>query len=223
MHRYTEYEDYIQSELQRYGWPVEENDFPFWLAHEYKIYYWLFRLGRSMYNAAWYSTVSKQMLKRIDHIPEIRLLKYRDVSPSLMDSLYTVTSEFKLFREELKSEKMWRKPYLLSRSGVQRWKEVQDIVYKSMQAIPDPEWRENWEKEKVYPFCTRREAEDIARKYIKEHIGINLDDPDIDKQYFYHSKAKDGLFKFLYKPCTEDGHKSEYECIIVDMLARKVI
>jgi len=225
MYKLTLYEQYIQSEIRRYGWPDNENDFPYWLVHENSLCYWMFRLNRSMYPAIWYSTVSKQMLKRIEHIPEIRFLKYRDISPVLMDALHIITDEFYLLREDLKDQAMWKRPYLLSWHGVQRWKKAKDIVYESMLVEPDPDWRENWEKEKAAPLCTRREAENIARDYLIEHNGIDLEEIDPagnSRRYYYHMKAKNGLFKLVFGIWI-DGRIGESNMIIVDMLSRKVI
>ena len=81
MHAPSAYELYLMREQRRYGWSAsDDNDFPAWLILEQETYYWIFYLSRSIREPLYYSTVSKQMLERIEKIPTIRFLRNRDIS-----------------------------------------------------------------------------------------------------------------------------------------------
>ena len=90
--------------------------------------------------------VSKRLLKQIEQIPTIRFLRYRDISPALKEAISEIAAEFESLQNDLKKSEMWRKPNILSETGVHRWKRATEMVYKCLDVQPDPEWREHWEK-----------------------------------------------------------------------------
>ena len=152
MHAPTAYEKYLLHERMRYGWESnEDNDFPAWLILEEETYDWMLSLSRKMNRLFHDCNVSKQMLDRIEKIPTIRFLRYRDISPSLKEAVTSISSEFASLNVALKQPEMWKKPHLLSKSGAERWRIATDIVTKNLYVAPDPLWREKWEKENVRP------------------------------------------------------------------------
>ena len=227
MHAPTSYERYLFHERMRYGWESdEENDFPAWLVLEEETYGWMFSLSRKMYCLLRNRNVSKQMLDRIGKIPTIRFLRYRDISPSLKEAVISIASEFASLNVALKQPEMWKKPHLLSKLGTERWGIASGIVTKCLHATPDPLWRENWEKEQVRPYCTRREAEILASEYILANTGSNLEglDPGDGKhKYYTFCKAKDGIFKLRYGVWGKLGDPyHDYGVVIVNMLTREI-
>lgn len=227
MHKSSAYERYIQYEIHRCGLEADkENDFPCWLVLEHETYYWIFRLSRKMHWSLDEHTVSKRLLRQIEQIPTIRFLRYRDISPALKGAINEIVDEFNLFQEDLKKTEMWRKPYVLSKAGFDRWQKATELVYKCLGVQPDPEWRENWEKEYFRPYCTRREAETIAFDYVSKNKGIDLTEmnPEDGKhKYYYFLKAKDGVFKMRYGSWSKEGNPfHDIGVIEVDMLSQSV-
>ena len=227
MHRLSAYEKYILNEIHRYGWEAdEENDFPCWLVLENETYDWIFRLSRKMHWPLDEHTVSKRLLRQIEQIPTIRFLRYRDISPALKEAINEIADEFNSLQEDLKKSEMWRKPYVLSKAGLDRWQRATELVYKCREVQPDPEWRENWEKENLRPYCTRREAENIAFEYVVKNKGIDLtemDPEDGKRKYYYFLKAKNGVFKMRYGSWSKEGNPFyDIGVIEVDMLTRSV-
>ena len=226
MHAPTSYERYLLHERSRYGWESnEENDFPTWLMLEEETYNWMFSLIRKM-DQVHGGVVSGQFLSRIDALPSIRFLRYRDISPSLKKAIKDITVEFASLRDDLKQPEMWKRPNLLSRTGAERWKKAAKTVDKSIYAVPDPIWRENWEKENTYPNLTRKEAEDLASEYILQRTGIDLDeiDPsDGKRKYSAFFSAKNGIFKLRYGVWGKLGDPSHnYGIVEVNMLTRDI-
>jgi hypothetical protein len=227
MHKPSAYEQYLHNEIQRYGWKVdEENDIPCWLFLEFETYYWIFRLSRKIYKPLDEHTVSKKLLRQIEQIPTIRFLRYRDISPALKGAINEIADEFNSLQEDLKNPEMWKKPYVLSKAGLDRWQKTTELVNKCQAVQPDPEWRENWEKENLRPYCTRREAEAIAFDYVKKNKGIDLTEinPEDGKhKYYYILKAKDGIFKMRYGLWSMEGNPFHDKGVIeVDMLSNNV-
>lgn len=228
MHAPSAYEIYIMNEIQRYGWGNnEENEFPSWLILENETYNWIFKLSRKMYGVLNNRTVSKRFLKQIEKIPTIRFLRYRDISPSLKQAIILLAQEFTALKQDLNKPEMWKRVNVLSKEGIKRWQRSAELVSNCSWSVkPDPEWRENWEKENVKPYCTLREAETIAFKYIMDSKGIDLKemDQDINKQkYYYFCKAKEGVFKMRYGSWGKEwGAFLDIDIIEVDMLLQSV-
>lgn len=106
MHIPSAYELYLLDESRRYGWGNdEENDFPAWLILEQETYNWMFKLSRKMYWLLNNRTVSKSFLKRIEQIPTIRFLRYRDISPSLKQAIIMIVQEFTSLKQDLKKRR----------------------------------------------------------------------------------------------------------------------
>ena len=226
MHKPSEYERYLIHERMRYGWKNDEdNDYPDWLALEEETYYWIFKLSRKIYVPLDGSTVPKSLLKQIEYIPTIRFLRYRDISPALKEAIKDIAVEFESLKNDIKNPEMWRKQNVLSNAGIERWQITVDIVYKCRHVQPDPEWRENWEKENLKPYCTRREAEGIALEYVNKTKGINLTEIDSDSgkaKYYYFLKAKNAVFKMRYGYHGKENYYNDIGIIEVDMLSRGV-
>ncbi len=227
MHIPSEYEKYIQNETRRFGLETdEENDFPYWLILEHETYYWIFRLSREMYGPLNNPSVSKRLLKQIEQIPTIRFLRYRDISPVLKGAINEIAAEFYSLRTDLKNPEMWRKPNVLSKAGIDRWQKATELVNKCRHVQPDTEWRENWEKENMRPYCTRKEAEAIAFDYVMKNKGINLTEinPDDGKhKYYYFFKAKNGVFKMRYGSWSKEGKPFlDIGVVKVDMLSQNI-
>ena len=229
MHIPSSYELYIQNEMIRYGLETnEENDFPSWLVLEHETYDWISRLSRKMGSPLNDHIVSKGRLKQIEQIPTIRFLRYRDISPGLKEAIEEIASEFDSLQKDLKKAEMWRRPNLLSREGIDRWRRATESVCNCLMVQPDPEWRENWEKEKYYPYCTRREATAIAFEYVRKYKKIDLteiDQYDGKHKYSYNSKAKYGVLKMSYGMWSRKASLSFHNIgvIEVDMLSKRVI
>lgn len=226
MHAPSAYERYLLRESRRYGWGRnEDNDFPAWLVLEKEAYDWIFDLSRRICDPLYNKTVSKQMLERVAIIPTIRFLRYRDISPSLKEAFHEMALEFSSLDEDLKRQEMWKRPQLLSNMGMDRWEKAVETVSKCRNTKPDPEWRERWEKERVAPYCTRREAECIALRYLQETEMIDLleiDQEGGEHKYWYWNKAKDGLFRIEYGlRGTFDNPFIKQGVVEVDMLTRK--
>lgn len=150
MHAPSAYELYLMREQRKYGlYNVDDNDCPAWFTLEWETYNWIFYLSRRIREPLYNTTVSKQMLERVAKIPTIRFLRYRDISPSLKKAISEIAMEFASLHEDLKSPEMWIRPHLLSKAGLKRWKRTAEIVEECSYVDPDPEWRENWEKENV--------------------------------------------------------------------------
>ncbi len=185
MHKPSAYEQYIQNEIHRYRWQVDEgNEFPCWLVLEHETYYWIFRLSRKMHLPLDGHTVSKRLLRQIEQIPAIRFLRYRDISPVLKRAINEIADEFNSLQKDLKKSEMWRKPYVLSKAGIDRWQRAAELVYKFRGIQPDPQWRENWEKENLRFYCKQREAETIAFDHVAKNKGMDYTetDPNNDKR-----------------------------------------
>ena len=222
------YELYIYHERERYGWEnSEENDFPWWLILEQETIEWLFKLSRKMQLPHNNGIVSKRLLKQIEQIPTIRFLRYRDISPSLKQAITVIAQEFTSLYQDLKAREMWKKPNLLSKNGIKRWQRTAEVVSECNWKIkPDPEWREQWEKENVQPYCTRREAEAIAFAYIRKSKGIDLNEIDQDDKkhkYYYFLMAKEGVFKMKYGIWVKEKPPfHDIGIIEVDMLSLRI-
>lgn len=226
MHAPSAYELYLIHESQRYGWENnDENEFPAWLLLEQEAYYWIFRLSRRICDPLYSNTVSKQMLERVAKIPSIRFLRYKDISPSLKEAFHEIALEFSLLNEDLKRQEMWKGPYLLSKTGIDRWEKTAQKVSIYRDIKPDPEWRESWEKERLSPYCTRREAEKIAREYLLNIELIDLSEINLEDgmhKYYCKCKAKNGLFRLEYGLWGNSGNPFIYLGVVeVDMLSRR--
>lgn len=227
MHKLSPYELYLFEENRRYGYETtEENDYPAWLKLENDAYYWIFRLSRKMPFVD--RSISNRVLNRIEMIPNIRFLRYRDISPSLKQAFKDLSEEFSSLREDYKLEKMWDKPNVLSDLGMERWTEATFKVHECRDILPDPDWRENWEKERLYPYCTRKEAELIAFEFIKQEYDLNLYEKTEKNRskYYYYRKAKDGKFKMEFGKCIYSDVGYDTDIVLgvaeVDMLSRDV-
>ena len=227
MHIPYVYERYLLNEKDRYGWASgEDNEFPCWLILECETWYWIFRLSRKMQLPLENLTVSKQLLQQIKQIPTVRFLRYRDISPALKGAIGEITAEFASLQNDLKKSEMWTKPNVLSKVGIERWKRAAELVNKCRNVQPDPQWRENWEKENLFPYCTRREAETIAFEYVSKNKRIDLmeHNPDDGRdKYYYFLTAKDGVFKMRYGSWSKEGNPFQDIGIIeVDMLSKSI-
>ncbi len=163
MHAPSAYEWYIAEEMRRYGmFPNYDNEIPSWLIHEQSMYRWIFRLSRKMWCTLQGRSVSKDFLERLKNINTIRFRKYQDVSPALKEAIEMIVVELSSLYEDLKSPEMWKRPHLLSQEGIRRWRRAANVVSEGLYVMPDPQWREEWEKEMFAPYCTRKEAENIV-------------------------------------------------------------
>lgn len=149
MRKLLPYEAYLYDEVQKYGW-IKQDNYPAWLALEMDTFYWIMNLSCKMRNTLESHVISKNMYERIKIIPEIRFLRYRDISPVLKGAIAEITVEFVLLQEDLSNPEMWLRPYLLSRSGVERWRKAAEIVSSCRYIKPDSEWREKWKEQKDY-------------------------------------------------------------------------
>lgn len=152
-------------------------------------------------------------------------MRYRDISPVLKAAISEIGTEFISLHEDLKCPEMWRRPHLLSKIGLQRWKKTTKIVESCLNVSPDPEWREKWEKERVSPYCTRKEAIIIAVKYVLENIGIDLEEIDSENgkaKYHYSFLAKGGRFRMPFGKWGKIGNPDKDIGVVeVDMLTRE--
>lgn len=223
-HAPTGYEFYILFERQRYGFETnEENDFPTWLKMEDEAYHWMISLNHKMYSTFQDHIVSKETLRRINHISTIRFLRYRDISPILKTALQAMITELVSLSHELSNDNMWKRPCLLSWPGFIRWKEATQKISELLYINPDPSWRENWEKTNCAPYCTRLEAQDLAFDYILQTYNIDLKDKAIDGLYYIRSTAKHGIFRMHYSrriPSDDTLHNTGI--IEVNMLSKTV-
>ena len=164
MHRLTEYESYLLDESAKYGFSFchTEKCLPPWLVLERETYGWMFRLSRRMYNTLQNAVVSSQLRAIIEKIPTNRFLKYRDISPGLKEAISDIGEEFFSLNEDLKRPEMCKQPGLLSKEGLDRWEKSARLVFECVRIVPDPAWRENWEKEREFSYHTREEAENSA-------------------------------------------------------------
>lgn len=142
MHLPSSYELYLLEEDKRCY--KTGTKCPEWLNHEHIVYYWIFRLSRSMeWPLMSGNTVSKQMLLRVKNIPTSRMLKYRDVSPELRNALNNIATAFSKLDKQLQGPEMWRRPYLLSLKGQEVWKEAGVVVYEGRHVnAPEVGWRD---------------------------------------------------------------------------------
>lgn len=228
MHAPSAYERYLLRERARYGWEnSEDNEYPAWLVLEQETYDWIFRLSRRILDPWHNATVSKQMLNRVETIPTIRFLRYRDISPVLKNTIADIAAEFALLNEDLKSPEMWMRPFLLSKDGIDRWGKTAEIVCEKLHVLPDPEWRENWERKNLAPYCTRKEAEEIATDLLRKSRGIDLreKDPENGRSIYYcFRSAKEGIYKLRFgKWGRFDDPYNDIGAVIVDMLTKEGI
>lgn len=176
-------------------------------------------------SCAFYDTVSKQMIERIEKIPTIRFLRYRDISPSLKKAISDIAAEFASLHEDLKSPEMWIRSHLLSKTGLERWERTAELVGECRYVVPDLEWRENWEKKNVAPLCTRLEAELIAKEFIFNNTGIDLseiDPKDGKLKYYCFRYAKNGCFKLRFGEWGELNHPyNDIGTVVVYMLTKE--
>ena len=156
MHRLTAYESYLLDEKAKYS---EDEMLPAWLVLEKEAYSWIFRLSRRMDCSLQDAVVPTHLLAAIDKIPTIRFLKYRDISPALKEAITAIAAEVSLLKEDLQRPEMWKKPNLLSKNGLERWKITTKLVCDCVTISPDTEWRENWIKERELLNHTNKEEE----------------------------------------------------------------
>lgn len=180
-----------------------------------------------MYETLQQGHVSKQMIYRLDHIPPKKLLRYRNLSTSLQEDIRIIGIEFAELNKDLKKTEMWRKPFIMSTLGLQRWKKSIEVLSDCLGVKPDPEWRENWEKKKMHPYCTRKEAELLALDYVLKDKGLDLHetDPDNDKnKYYYSQKVKNGIFTMKYGAWNKGigAPMQDIGAIEIDMLSREI-
>ena len=150
MHLPIAYESYLNKEIIKHMIASNNGDeYPAWLVLEEETYNWIRNLERKLMFVIWSRIVSKEFLERIGKIPTIRFSRYRDISPSLKEAIITIANEFASLNEDLKCPEMWERQCLLSYIGFKRFERTINIVDKCYHVMPDPEWRDDWEKKRA--------------------------------------------------------------------------
>lgn len=223
------YEKYLHDEIKRYGWENSaDNELPSWLIHEINVYNWIFRLSRTLNKPIYNRTVSNNLIIRLKNIRNNSNKRYENISSELQGAVDAVSNELgKLYEDLTHDASLWTREHLLSKAGIHRWKQSVVVVDDCLAVIPNPDWREQWEKSIVSPYCTRREAEIIAIEFAKKIKGLDLYeiDPKCGKAVYYHNNmAKNGIFKMCYGCFVRDGGlpMRELGVIVVDMLNLRV-
>lgn len=229
MRKMYAYENYLSNEIRIYGWEEsEENEFPSWLKHEYKVYYWMFNLSRGMCvpivnNYA----VSNQLMFRLKNIRNSSHARYMNISPELHNAVNNLCSELGSLYDDLSSDSsLWKEEHVLSKTGIERWEKAVDFGMNCINVKPNPEWREQLEKSISAPYCTRHEAERIAIEFVKNAEGIDLletNPEDGKKNYYFYNDTKNNIFKMSYGYYVRnDGPPMKKIGVIkVDMLKRQ--